>query len=160
MKEDFVTTGRATLAYLVGITVGAAAFMPLLEVIASLRGAAPVPVSARYDTPFFWLRAELGAIIAAFIAPAAPLFPFFVAAMAFAKWRRIDHWFYYIAVGIFLTILLSLFLLRTDGAATNFQSQLVARFIVEMAMPTGALFGYASWAFLRATQRTTAGSQH
>ncbi|MGY6128022.1 hypothetical protein ACW9YV_21930 (plasmid) [Paraburkholderia strydomiana] len=155
MKRQFVTFSRATIAYIVALSAGALAFIPLLFVINGIASATSGIAGADYGSITHlisvWLRVELGALLATYVFLAIPLSPFFAVAMLFARHKNISHWIYYVVLGTTLATSLILLLSVAGKTTAPFRAEVIAHFIVLVAVPVGVLAGGACWLCLRIT---------
>lgn len=152
MKRNFVTVGRAIIAYMIGIATGAIAFIPWLDVINTRGNEPPQLDHSVLQQLVYWSRVELGAVLIAFMVPAVLLVPFYAVAMVFARWRQISCWLYYVALGITLAAVLCLLPSGISRAPAPLHGEWLARLILVLAAPIGTLGGAACWLFLRLTR--------
>jgi hypothetical protein len=153
-STTFISIGRVLVAYILAITAGAMTFIPLLLVDNTIRGGhlPKLPKTlASSDALSSCIRIELGAIIAAFLVVAIPMLPVFTGAMMFAKWKSIQHWSYYLSVGIGISISTLILLQFFDHSSPMGKSLMFHGSIFFIAFSIGSVSGAVCWFFLKST---------
>ncbi|MDR5809116.1 hypothetical protein [Caballeronia sp. LZ019] len=146
MKQGrFITLGRSIVAYLIGMIAGAMMYMP------ALAAAARHPFSFLLEDRLVrFVEAEVGVALMGLMIFALPIFPFYAAGVLLAKHLGIRHWFYFVSLGVSLSLGLwavFAFLPHHRIDLSFFQIGVVRGLVA----PIGAAGGLACWLFLYLT---------
>jgi hypothetical protein len=148
---QFVTSGRAIIAYPIAMAIGAMTFFPLI-IISLLTTGVTTKYGLVWTVPIF-VRVELGVALAGVALYGPLVFPFYVAGMIVAETLGTRHWFYFATMGVILSIGLWAGggFLGSRGGGNQISFGALIWGLIPFAAPIGVVSGLTCWLFLYLT---------